>query len=223
MKTELSEAEERAIARLRKAIVGFAELSEPAKIAAYNAGCAGLRAIVSGVPGVGDDPALSPRLVPAAKVVANEYNPNRVAAPEMDLLEQSIVADGVTMGVVTFHDTAANCNVVVDGFHRRTVLVDRLKRRYVPCTEIDRPLAERMASTVRHNRARGKHQVDLQAALVKAMIDLGLSDDETASRLGMSVEELLRLKQIVGAAKLLAGVEYSASYGRDDEPPLADG
>lgn len=211
----LTDAEQKCVARLRKAIVACVEMSEEAKVAAYNAATSGLRAVVAGF--AGDDPALSPRLVRAERVVANEYNPNRVAAPEMDLLEQSITADGVTMAVVTVRN--GDASIVVDGFHRRTVLVERMGRRYVVCTEIDKPLAERMASTVRHNRARGKHQVDLQAALVKAMLDLGLSDGETASRLGMSEEELLRLKQIVGAAKLLAGEEYSASYGRDDEPP----
>lgn len=217
----LTQDEQRCVARLRKAILACVEMSEEARVAAYNAATSALRAMVSNL--VGDDPVLGVKIRRAEEVVANDYNPNRVAAPELDLLEQSIRADGVTMPVVTCRREGEKRSDIVDGFHRHLVLTARLGRKYVPCSEIDKPLAERMASTVRHNRARGKHQVDLQAALVKAMLDLGLGDEGTAARLGMSVEELLRLKQIVGAAKLLAGVEYSASYGRDDEPDdLAD-
>lgn len=167
-------------------------------------------------------PCLDVRLVPAEKLVANEYNPNRVAAPELDLLERSIAADGVTMPIVTFYDPDRDRYVIVDGFHRWTVLTQRLRCPQIPVVTIDKDLSERMASTVRHNRARGKHQVDLQAALVRALIELGRTDEEIACELGMSDEEVLRLRQIVGAAHLLAGAEYSASYGRDDEPDLAD-
>lgn len=163
------------------------------------------------------DPATRPQLLPCADVVANDYNPNRVASTELDLLEQSMTADGITMPVVV--SPVGDGHVVVDGFHRRTVATQRLGREYIPCSIISAPLGDRMASTVRHNRARGKHQVDLQAALVVEMVKLGMSDDDVAKRLGMSVEEMLRLKQIVGAAKLIAGVEYSTTYGRDDEPP----
>lgn len=167
-------------------------------------------------------PCLNVRLVPAEKVVANEYNPNRVATPELDLLELSITADGVTMPIVTFYDAERDEYVIVDGFHRWSVLTQRLGCDEIPIVTIDKDLSERMASTVRHNRARGKHQVDLQAALVRALLELGRTDDEIARELGMSEEELLRLKQIVGAARLLAGSEYSASYGRDDEPDFPD-
>ncbi len=167
-------------------------------------------------------PCLNVRLVPAEKVVANEYNPNRVAAPELDLLERSIAADGVTMPIVTYYDGERDQYVIVDGFHRWSVLTQRFRCKQIPVVTIDKDLSERMASTVRHNRARGKHQVDLQAALVRALLELGRTDGEIARELGMSAEELLRLKQIVGAAKLLSGSEYSASYGRDDEPHFPD-
>lgn len=212
----MNEEFQKILARLRKAILACVELPEAERVAAYNAGTAALRAVVADLC---DDPVVSIRLVPADTVVANDYNPNRVAAPELELLDQSIAADGVTMPVVVVKQ--GEQNIVVDGFHRQKVLKKR-GRRYIPVSTIDKPVGDRMASTVRHNRARGKHQVDLQAELVKGMLELGMSDDDVAGKLGMSVEELLRLKQIVGAAKLLAGVEYSASYGRDDEPDTPD-
>lgn len=162
-----------------------------------------------------DDPVLQIQLIEKERVTPNGYNPNRVAKPEMGLLQQSIEADGLTMPVVAF---ASSGHVeVVDGFHRQTVLKS-MGRRYIPCSLISKDLCNRMASTVRHNRARGKHQVDLQAQLVAEMLTQGMDDTQVSEKLGMSLEELVRLKQIVGAAKLLAGVEYSASYGRDDEP-----
>lgn len=167
-------------------------------------------------------PCLNAKLVPASKVVANEYNPNRVAAPEMDLLETSIREDGVTLPIVTYYDASQDRYEIVDGFHRWSVLTGRLGCNEVPVVVIDKPKAERMASTVRHNRARGKHQVDLQGELVRSLVQQGWPDTEIAEHLGMGEEELLRLKQVVGAAGMLAGEEYSASYGRDDEPDLVD-
>jgi len=166
-------------------------------------------------------PCLGVKLVPADKVVCNGYNPNKVARRELDLLELSIREDGVTQALVVYHDVGADKYVIVDGFHRYVVLV-RLGCAEIPVVVIDKDLRNRMASTVRHNRARGKHQVDLVAELVKALLAKGWDDARIAEHLGMSAEELLRLKQIVGAAKLLAGTEYSASYGRDDEPDGQD-
>jgi ParB-like chromosome segregation protein Spo0J len=177
------------------------------------------KAIGEMVRDIAPDPAVSPQLIPAELVQANDYNPNRVASTEMELLENSILADGITMCVVVMPDGAGG-GIVVDGFHRRTVAAERLKRTHIPCAVIDRPLADRMASTVRHNRARGKHQVDLMASLVKAMMGLGWGDEQIAENLGMSTEELLRLRQMVGAARLFAADEYSrewAPIGGEDE------
>lgn len=195
----------------------MASLPEPDRVSSYNVI---QRALGELVLDIAPDPACSPQLVPVDQVGANEYNPNKVASPELDLLERSMRADGITMAVVV---VAANDHwVVVDGFHRRLVASERLGRRYIPCSVIDRPLADRMASTVRHNRARGKHQVELMSSLVKAMMDMGWNDEVIAGNLGMSVEELLRLRQMVGAARFLAGDNYSESYGRDDEPNTPD-
>lgn len=185
------------------------------RVALYNAiTAASAKTLLHDLP---RDPCLAPQLVPVDDLRANDYNPNRVADPELNLLQQSIEADGITMPVVA--SKAADHYEVTDGFHRRLVSSERIGRKYIPCSIIDSPRGGRMASTVRHNRARGKHQVDLQGALVVAMCKLGIPDADVASQLGMSQEELLRMKQIVGAAKLIAGTEYSATYGRTDEPP----
>lgn len=158
-------------------------------------------------------PCMNPLLVPAEKVQANEYNPNKVAVAEMDLLKQSIEADGVTMPIVTYYDAAIDRYIVVDGFHRYILLTKHFGCKEVPVVVIDKNIQDRMASTVRHNRARGKHQVDLMGELVKVMTQKGCSDEEIASHLGMSEDELVRLKQIVGIAKVFAATEYSKAWG----------
>lgn len=195
------------IAKLLKLLDGCAALPEQERVAIYNAVSERLGKLVADV---APDPAVSPRLFPAESVIANDYNPNSVAAPELDLLESSMRADGITMAVVVIE--IGEQRVIVDGFHRRTVAADRLGRRYIPCAVIESTGADRMASTVRHNRARGKHQVDLMASLVKEMMALGWEDEKIAENLGMTVEELLRLRQIAGAARMLASEEYTREW-----------
>lgn len=165
-------------------------------------------------------PVLAVRMVPAIKVVANDYNPNRVASREFELLIRSIEADGVTQPVVTFYDQSTDRYVIVDGFHRWRVLTEHFRCAEIPVVTIEKDIGERMASTIRHNRARGKHQVDLQAELVKSLLHHGLDDAAISRELGMTEEEVLRLRQVVGAARMMAADEYNEFYGRDDEPPL---
>jgi ParB-like chromosome segregation protein Spo0J len=143
-------------------------------------------------------PCARARLVPATKVVANDYNPNRVAVPELDLLERSIRKDGVTQPVVTSRDAEADRYVVVDGFHRYLVMKERFGLAQIPVTTIGWSTSERKAATVRHNQARGEHQTELMGALVESLVSQGVSDSDIAKRLGMEQEELLRLKQIRG-------------------------
>lgn len=188
--------------------------SVESKVALYNEVMAALQAAMPEVV----DPAAFPRLLHRDRISPNDYNPNKVAPTELELLETSMTEDGITMPVVVAPEGNGEFSVV-DGFHRRKVASERLRREYIPASVIDKPRGGRIASTVRHNRARGKHQVDLQGALVVALVKLGLSDADISKQLGMSVEELLRMKQIVGAAKLIGGVEYNTSYGRTDEPP----
>ena len=109
--------------------------------------------------------------VPIEKIEANDYNPNHVAKREMDLLYQSIKADGYTMPIVCYYDENYDKYIIVDGFHRYTIML-RHKDIYerengmLPVSVINKDISDRMASTVRHNRARGKHEVELQASLV---------------------------------------------------------
>lgn len=193
---------------LTAAIAALAGLPVEERVAAYNAAQRALGALVADV--THGDPATAPQLLPAARVHANDYNPNRVATPELDLLEQSMRADGITMPIVVVPERGDW--TVVDGFHRRTTAITRLGREYVPASVINSSRADRMASTVRHNRARGKHQVDLMASLMRGMMAEGWDDERTAAALGMSVEESLRLRQMVGAARILAADHYERAW-----------
>lgn len=162
-------------------------------------------------------PVLAVRMVPAQKVVANDYNPNRVAREEMQLLIHSIEQDGFTQPVVTFYDAEADIYVVVDGFHRYTVLTEHFACEEIPVVVIDKPIQDRMASTIRHNRARGKHQVDLMSVLVEKLLRLGWTDQEIAQHLGMEAEEVLRLKQLTGLADLFDGQPFGRAWVRSPE------
>jgi ParB-like chromosome segregation protein Spo0J len=155
--------------------------------------------------------------VPISKVRANDYNPNQVAAVELQLLYVSIKADGYTQPVVTIRDEATDRWIIVDGFHRWRVMLENADIRestggLLPVVEIDKPLNDRMASTVRHNRARGKHGISSMANLVFGMLDGGWSDERICAELGMSVDELLRLKHVTGFSKLFENAEYKQAW-----------
>lgn len=161
------------------------------------------------------DPATRPQLVHKSMLDANDYNPNKVASPELDLLKLSMVEDGITMPVVVSR-LDERC-VVADGFHRRFVATEVLGRTWVPCSVVKATSrASLMATTVRHNRARGKHDVELMGQLVRGMTELAWNDAQIAEALGMSIEEFLRLKQAVGAATILAAKEYARAWGGRD-------
>jgi len=154
--------------------------------------------------------------VPIEKVVANDYNPNIVAPPEMKLLELSIWEDGYTMPCVCYYLKDLDRYEIVDGFHR--YLVMKTSRRIydrenglLPVTVIDKDISERMASTIRHNRARGSHSVELMSGIVSELVKSGMSDAWIMQHIGMSRDELLRLKQISGLAELFADKEFGKS------------
>lgn len=148
------------------------------------------------------------------QVRANDYNPNAVAHQEMRLLHISITEDGYTQPVVAIEDDDnPDHYVIVDGYHRYTTM-----RRYrdvydatggmLPVVVIDKPIADRIASTVRHNRARGKHSVNGMGNLVFQMLNAGEDDLTICNKLGLEAEELVRLKHITGYSKLYADMEY---------------
>lgn len=152
--------------------------------------------------------------VPIEKVQANTYNPNRVPSPEMKLLYDSIKCDGYTMPCVCYYLPDVDKYEIVDGYHRYTVMLthkDIYEREggMLPIVVIDKPLSDRMASTVRHNRARGSHDIDLMVNIVTELKESGMSDAWILKHLGMDAEELLRLKQISGLAALFKDREFT--------------
>jgi ParB-like chromosome segregation protein Spo0J len=130
----------------------------------------------------------------------------------MELLQHSIEEDGFTEAIVTFYDKEQNMYEVVDGFHRYVILKDELNCNYIPVVVIEKDIKERMASTIRHNRARGVHQVDLMGELVVKLVKLGWNDDRIAEHLGMEYEEVLRLKQTTGIAEVFKDRKHSKSW-----------
>jgi ParB-like chromosome segregation protein Spo0J len=159
--------------------------------------------------------------VPIAKVRANDYNPNAVAPPEMELLEISIWEDGYTQPVVTYYDATQGMYIVVDGFHRYLTMQrsQRIRERengMLPIVVIDKELGDRMASTIRHNRARGTHNIELMSNIVSELVEMGKGDRWIMQHIGMSADELLRLKQITGVAALFQHRDFSASWQADE-------
>ena len=157
------------------------------------------------------------RWVPIQMIEANDYNPNSVAGTEMHLLYVSIRNDGYTQPIVTIFDEERKKYVIVDGFHRYFTAKansDILERNHgrLPVVVLDKTINERMAATVRHNRARGKHAVTGMSSMVFKMLENGWGDSEICNELGMEPEELLRLKHITGFSKLFADAEYSKAW-----------
>lgn len=159
-------------------------------------------------------PVYNVRAVPLEKIRANAYNPNSVAPPEMKLLETSIWEDGYTMPVVCYYLPDEDIYEIVDGFHRYTILktskrINERERGLLPVVVIDKPISDRMASTIRHNRARGTHSIDLMVNIVAELTQAGMSDAWIMRHIGMDIDELLRLKQISGIAALFKDREFS--------------
>jgi mannose-6-phosphate isomerase-like protein (cupin superfamily) len=166
-------------------------------------------------------PVYNVKRVPIEKVTANDYNPNSVAPPEMALLETSIWEDGYTQPVVVVYDHENDKYVVVDGFHRYCILRDskRINERekgFLPVVVLDKQMHDRMASTIRHNRARGSHNIELMSTIVSELVEMGKGDAWICKHIGMSKDELLRLKQITGVAALFQNQEFSASWDAED-------
>jgi len=152
------------------------------------------------------------------EVEANEYNPNSVAPPEMKLLYESILNDGYTMPIVSFKDETITR--IVDGFHRRETErnnkdISESTFGRVPLTSIrveQTDSSNRMASTIRHNRARGSHSIELMSQIVSELVEMGKGDAWICKHIGMSIDELLRMKQITGLASLFQNKSFSDSW-----------
>lgn len=160
--------------------------------------------------------------VPIEKIKPNTYNPNAVAPPELKLLYDSIKEDGYTMPVVCYYDKIEDVYIIVDGFHRYRIMLDypdiyKREQGMLPVSVIDKPLDHRMASTIRHNRARGSHKVDLMSNIIKELHELGRSDAWISKHLGMDKDEILRLKQITGLAEMFKDVEFGKAWLPQDD------
>lgn len=160
--------------------------------------------------------------VPVEKIKANTYNPNSVAPPEMKLLYESIKADGYTMPIVCYYDNTEDTYIIVDGFHRYRIMLeheDIYEREggMMPVSVINKSIDQRMASTIRHNRARGSHNVELMSNIVKELHELGRSDAWIFRHLGMERDEILRLKQITGLSALFKDVKFGKAWRPVDE------
>ena len=164
-----------------------------------------------------ESPVYGVRPVPIEKIRANTYNPNHVAPPEMKLLYQSIKEDGYTMPIVCYYIPGEDMYEIVDGYHRYTTMLlhkDIYDREHgmLPVSVIDKPEASRMASTIRHNRARGTHSVELMTNIVAELTKSGMSDAWIMKNIGMDAEELLRLKQLSGLQELFRDSDFTRSW-----------
>lgn len=157
-------------------------------------------------------PVLNVKMVDIDKVIANDYNPNKVAPPEMQLLRHSIEEDGYTQPIVTYYDKERDIYIVVDGFHRYRVAKEYLDLKQIPIVTIDKDLENRMASTIRHNRARGTHQIADMSHIVITLTENGWTEKQIAKHLGMELDEIIRLKQITGLKNAFADHTFSKSW-----------
>lgn len=170
-------------------------------------------------------PAYDVIAVPIEKIKPNTYNPNAVAPPEMKLLYESIKEDGYTMPIVCYYNHEKDIYVIVDGFHRYRIMMEHRdiyerEKGLLPVSVIKKSIDKRMASTVRHNRARGSHNVDLMSNIVKELNELGRSDAWICKHLGMDRDEVLRLKQITGLTALFKDVKFGQAWRPEKEEEL---
>lgn len=152
-------------------------------------------------------------LVSRELIVANNYNPNHVPKDKMRLLRQSIRDNGFCFPIVTIFDEAEQRFVVVDGFHRKTMgAPEWMDLDYIPLVYVDHDISKRMYATVQFNKARGVHQVDLDAEVIRALIEQGKTEDEISTHLGIDIETIHRYKQLTGIAALFKNSTYSTPW-----------
>lgn len=173
-------------------------------------------------------PVYSVLAVPIEKIRANAYNPNAVAPPEMRLLEISIWEDGYTMPIVCYYIPEEDVYEIVDGYHRYTTMktskrIFEREKGLLPVAVIEKDINNRMASTIRHNRARGSHSIELMSNIVSELVGAGMSDGWILRHIGMDKDELLRLKQITGLAALFKDQEFSQAWDGKELPEPKDG
>lgn len=155
---------------------------------------------------------LEAKVVPIDMVQANNYNPNHCSKDKMELLKQSIIDNGLTYAVTVIWSEEDEKYIIVDGFHRYTVVKDYLHMKEIPVVVLDHNISQRMAATIQFNKARGVHAVDGDAEIVRNLIEQGWSEEEISKHLGIDMETVLRYKQLTGIVELFKNVEYSKSW-----------
>lgn len=212
------------VSKCKQAFSGLNDLGEDSKIEAINQ----LKQALHAISPFSGEPVDCVIWVKGSDIVSNDYNPNTVAPPEMELLKVSILEDGYTQPVVTFKDDERR--EVVDGFHRTRVgkecqeVATRIKG-YLPVVTINESQTDkgdRIASTIRHNRARGKHRVEAMSEIVIELKRRNWSDEKIAKNLGMDADEVLRLCQITGMAELFKDADFSKSWDIGFEEDLSE-
>ena len=202
---------------VERIVTEIEQMSMDEKIAAINE----IKATLKRISPFQSEPVECVQWVKADEVIANDYNPNSVAPPEMELLHTSIQEDGYTQPIVVWqHDGIYE---VVDGFHRNRVGKEYadIKERihgYLPVVVINNDRedkGDRIASTIRHNRARGKHKVEAMSDIVLDLKKRNWSDEKIAKELGMDADEVLRLAQIQGLAEMFSDREFSQAWECD--------
>ena len=156
-------------------------------------------------------------LVARDLIQANNYNPNSVSRDKMRLLRQSVRDNGFCFPIVCIFDDEAGKFIIVDGFHRHSMgSPDWLDLDYIPLVVLEHDITKRMYATVQFNKARGVHQVDLDAELIRALIEQGNTEEEICEHLGIDLETVHRYKQLTGISALFAKTTYSPSWSAID-------
>lgn len=163
-------------------------------------------------------PCLNVQMVDRDMVVANNYNPNHVSPDKMDLLKQSILDNGFAYPIVTIWDVDLAKYVVIDGGHRRIICDPKwLDIDPIPIIVLDHNISQRMAATIQFNKARGVHQCDLDAEVIRSLVEQGLSDSEISVHIGIDEDTIMRYKQLTGIAELFKSSDYSMSWRIEDD------
>lgn len=158
-------------------------------------------------------PCCNTLLVSTALVRANNYNPNYVPKAKMELLQQSILDNGFCFPVVAVWDEEDNVFVIVDGFHRSTIAGDDwLEFDYLPLVMLPHGMNQRMVATIQFNKAKGTHEVDRDADVIRALLQQGMSEEDVSIHLGIDIDTIHRYKQLTGIAELFKNADYSMSW-----------
>lgn len=211
----------KALAELKPHLVNY--LRESSSLESQVKRLNAIRRVIADISPFASEPVDCVEWVPADDIQANDYNPNTVAPPEMELLRLSVLADGYTQPIVTMPEDTGY--TVIDGFHRNRVGKEMpdVRRRihgYLPIVRIRKDRqdrSDRIAATIRHNRARGKHRIDAMSDIVVELKRRNWTEERIGRELGMEPDEVLRLCQISGLAELFSDEEFSQSWDVIDD------